>query len=50
MIGFSKKKKNKKKRRNFQKRPWDQGRWAYTSQVDFQKKKKKKKIKKIKKR
>ena len=45
---FKKKKKNqlfinlskKKKEGNFQKRPWDQGHWARTSQVALKKKKK----------
>ena len=33
-------KKKKKEEGNFQKRPWDYGHWARTSQVAFQKKKK----------
>ena len=33
--------KKKKKEENFQKRPWDQGHWARTSQVALKKKKKK---------
>ena len=32
--------KKKKKEGNFQKRPWDQGHWARTSQATFKKKKK----------
>ena len=38
---FTQKKKKKRKEKeegNFQKRPWDQGHWARTSQVAFKKK------------